>query len=162
MRRRKQSFKQKALLVMLLAAGMIFGGMACAAGAPLIIEVIKPQAETAAQTGDKPRILLYHTHTWEAYEMTEETQYMPTETWRTKDTRYNMVRIGEYLAQCLREQGFEVVHDQTAFEPPNLSSAYNRSLEMLMERFERGEQYDYIFDVHRDAYSGPYNGGNAA
>lgn len=106
--------------------------------------------------------MLYHTHTWEAYEMTEDTQYTPTETWRTKDERYNMIRIGQELEKCLTELGFDVVHDTTAFEPPTLSSAYTRSLEMIKARLQAGENYDYILDIHRDAYSGAYNGGNHA
>lgn len=123
------------------------------------------QAVTAAaeaEETDAPRVLIYHTHTWEAYEMTEQTRYEPTETWRTKDERYNMVCIGEALAQELTARGFLVVHDKTAFEPPTLSSAYTRSLGMLDARLDAGESYDYIFDVHRDAYSGDYNGANSA
>lgn len=131
-------------------------------GTPLVIEVVAPvppvvQA-TPAQT--RGRVLLYHTHTWEAYEMTEDTQYTPTETWRTKDDRYNMVRVGKELKKELEKLGFEVVHDTTAFEPPTLSSAYTRSLSMLEERLAAGERYDYILDIHRDAYSGAYNGAN--
>ena len=106
-------------------------------------------------------VLLYHTHTWEAYEMTEDAQYTPTETWRTSDERYNMVRIGEELKKELELLGFEVVHDTTAFEPPTLSSAYTRSLAMLEGRLAAGESYDYILDIHRDAYSGAYNGANS-
>lgn len=130
---------------------------------PLVIEVIRePQALAASAVGDqRPRVLLYHTHTWEAYEMTADTSYTPTETWRTKDDRYNMVRVGERLAAELEMRGFVVVHDATDFEPPNLSSAYSRSLGMLDARLDAGESYDYILDVHRDAYSGPYNGGNS-
>ncbi|MBR4038907.1 MAG: stage II sporulation protein P [Clostridia bacterium] len=152
-----------AVLLMLLAGCMLGYGCMMNDRQPLVIEVIA-QAETDAESEDaayRPRILLYHTHTWEAYEMTDDTQYVPTETWRTKDERYNMVRIGEELDRCLSELGFTVVHDKTAFEPPNLSSAYTRSLEMLRTRLSSGEQYDYIFDIHRDAYSGPYNGANA-
>lgn len=129
----------------------------------LTIEVISPGADvqTAAGVGDdRPRVLIYHTHTWEAYEMTDAASYTPTETWRTMDERCNMVRVGEQLAQALTAQGFEVVHDTTAFEPPNLSSAYTRSLAMLEERLAAGEHYDYILDVHRDAYSGMWNGAN--
>ncbi|MBP3428744.1 MAG: stage II sporulation protein P [Clostridia bacterium] len=128
----------------------------------LVIEVIDQEAEPAAAqalTG-QPRVLIYHTHTWEAYEMTEDAQYTPTETWRTMDERFNMVRIGRELAAELTSRGFYVVHDTTAFEPPNLSAAYTRSLAMLDERLGGGEAYDYIIDLHRDAYSGPYNGGN--
>lgn len=133
---------------------------------PLTIEVIAAQEETLAaaalQDTGKPSVLLYHTHTWEAYEMTEDAQYTPTETWRTQDERCNMLRVGEELARCLTDLGFAVVHDRTAFEPPNLSGAYTRSLAMLEARLAAGETYDYIFDIHRDAYSGLYNGANCA
>ena len=127
----------------------------------LTIEVLSPVADAQAELTDAPRVLVYHTHTWEAYEMTEDAQYTPTETWRTMDDRYNMVRVGERLCEELTALGFAVVHDTTAFEPPNLSSAYTRSLAMLEERIAAGEHYDYILDVHRDAYSGLYNGANA-
>lgn len=131
---------------------------------PLVIEVMTSQSETmaAAQTADieRARVLIYHTHTWEAYEMEEDAAYQPTETWRTKDDRYNMVRVGEALAGELEKLGFVVVHDKTAFEPPNLSQAYTRSLKMLRERLAAGETYDYVLDIHRDAYSGLWNGAN--
>ncbi len=150
------------------AALIALAAFACAAGwaawrlhtsrAPLVIEVIAPGAQETPQ--ERPRILLYHTHTWEAYEMTEETMYTPTETWRTRDARFNVIRVGEELAQCLDDLGFDVVHDTTAFEPPNLSDAYTRSLAMLQAREAAGETYDYILDIHRDAYSGLYNGAN--
>lgn len=160
---------RRAAALLALAAFACAGSAALSARAgrvPLTIEVIGRQtdalAAAAVRDEEKPSVLLYHTHTWEAYEMTEEAQYVPTETWRTRDERYNMLRVGEELARCLRDLGFAVVHDTTAFEPPNLSGAYARSLAMLEERLAAGETYDYIFDVHRDAYSGLYNGANCA
>lgn len=130
---------------------------------PLTIEVISSDVDALAASRpaiDQPRVLIYHTHTWEAYEMTDDTRYTPTETWRTKDEQYNMIRIGEEIARELTACGFYVVHDKTAFEPPNLSQAYVRSLEMIDERLDAGETYDYILDIHRDAYSGLWNGAN--
>lgn len=163
MRRHEKKGAAIAALLMLFLCGVLGCGYMISSRQPLVIEVVAPAGSTAAaeENPDQPRILLYHTHTWEAYEMTEDAQYIPTETWRTKDERYNMIRVGSELAECLSELGFSVVHDTTIFEPPNLSSAYTRSLEMLQERLARGEQYHYIFDVHRDAYSGLYNGSNS-
>ena len=130
---------------------------------PLVMTVLNQPTQSVAQAvaqEEQPRVLIYHTHTWEAYEITESERYTPTETWRTQDDHYNMVAVGEALAEELTARGFVVVHDTTAFEPPNLSTAYTRSLTMLRSRLDAGEQYDYLFDVHRDAYSGAYNGGN--
>lgn len=144
-----------------LLALLCMPGAAQAQRTPLKIEYIAPAAEEkATPMQERPRVLIYHTHTWEAYRMTEEAQYVPTETWRTRDEAHNMIRVGEALAGELEALGFAVVHDKTAFEPPKLSDAYNRSLQMLEARLAEGERYDYIFDIHRDAYSGPYNGAN--
>ena len=105
-------------------------------------------------------MLIYHTHTYEAYQATETENYKPTEKWRTRDENHNMIAVGDALARALTARGFIVVHDTTAFEPPTLSTAYKRSLAMLRTRLDAGERYDYWLDVHRDAYSGSYRGAN--
>ena len=97
------------------------------------------------------RVLIYHTHTYEAYEQVEGDRYEPTEQWRTKDETHNVVAVGAALAGSLRASGIEVIHDCTAFEPPNLDDAYARSLNMLETRMKGGEVYDLYIDLHRDA-----------
>ena len=99
------------------------------------------------------RVLIYHTHTYEAYTATESMPYTATEKWRTANEERNVVAVGAYLTELLTSAGIEAVHDATAFEPPKLSTAYARSLEMLRKRLEAGESYDLYIDLHRDAYS---------
>lgn len=106
------------------------------------------------------RVLIYHTHTYEAYAQEPTSPYKETEKWRTADEKYNMVRVGEELAALLRGLGMEVVHDTTAFEPPDLSGSYARSLQMLEERRAAGESYDLYIDLHRDAYAASQTGSN--
>ena len=118
------------------------------------IEVLNPQTP---KTG---RVLIYHTHTYEAFAQVEGNRYQETETWRTADSAHNMIRVGEELAALLRSLGVEVTHDTTAFEPPVLSTAYTRSLEMLEKRIAAGETYDLYIDLHRDAYVASYGGNN--
>lgn len=118
------------------------------------IEVIRTEAP-------KPkRVLIYHSHTYEAFAQTEGNRYQETEQWRTADSAHNMIRVGEELTTLLRALGVEVVHDTTAFEPPVLSTAYTRSLAMLEKRIANGEVYDLYIDLHRDAYSASYGGSN--
>lgn len=116
----------------------------------LRVEVIRDAPSTE---GNSPRVLIYHTHTWEAYTQVDDARYEETETWRTKDNGANVVAVGAALANSLRALGCAVVHDSTAFEPPNLDTAYQRSLAMLEERTEKGERYDLYIDLHRDAIS---------
>lgn len=114
----------------------------------LQVEIIR--ATPAPETGKS--ILIYHTHTWEAFAQVEEAPYVETEKWRTKDNGANVVAVGDALTAALQAMGYTVVHDTTAFEPPNLDDAYTRSLAMLEERIGRGERYDLYIDLHRDAY----------
>lgn len=113
-----------------------------------------------AATAPPRKVLIYHTHTYEAFSQVEGDRYQETEKWRTADPEHNVVRVGEELAALLRGLGIEVVHDTTAFEPPVLSSAYSRSLAMLERRAEAGERYDLYIDLHRDAYIASQKGPN--
>ena len=95
------------------------------------------------------RILIYHTHTHEAYEQVEGDPYKALDAWRTVDAGHSVVRVGKELAAALRQYGFDVVHDTTDHEGNELSTAYSRSLETLMNY---KESFDLYIDLHRDAY----------
>jgi len=114
----------------------------------LRVEVVR-STQAPPMTGK--RVLIYHTHTWEAFEQEAGNRYQETEKWRSKDDAFNMVAVGNALTRALEALGCTVVHDETAFEPPDLSTAYQRSLEMLEERQTAGESYDLYIDLHRDA-----------
>lgn len=97
----------------------------------------------------KYRVLIYHTHTHEAYEQVDNNRYVAIEAWRTCDHSHSVVRVGQELATLLRERGFEVVHDTTDHEQNELGTAYTRSLQTL-ESYE--QPFDLYIDLHRDAY----------
>ena len=99
---------------------------------------------------ERPRVLIYHTHTHEAYAQTAADPYRETESWRTEDQTHSVVRVGEALAVLLTDYGFDVVHDTADYEYPRLNTAYARSLEMLEAR--RGETFNLCIDLHRDAW----------
>lgn len=109
------------------------------------IEVI-PQA---AEEKPIPRVLIYHTHTHEAYEQDSDDPYEALEAWRTNDADHSVVRVGEALTQLLKSYGFEVTHDTTDHEGDALSTAYERSLKTL-EGYKSA--FDLYIDLHRDAY----------
>lgn len=119
--------------------------------------VFQMEVIRTAEKAHQGRILIYHTHTWEAYRQVETDRYQETEKWRTKDESYNVVAVGTALASALEALGYTVVHDTTAFEPPKLEDAYARSLTMLERRTEAGETYDLYIDLHRDAIASTSN-----
>lgn len=116
-----------------------------ARGAGMKIEVLPLPSPTPAL-----RVLIYHTHTHEAYAQTAEDPYLETEQWRTTDRAHSVVRVGDALADSLRDMGVQVVHDTTDHEPPKLGTAYTRSLETLEAHAD--ERFDLAIDLHRDAY----------
>ena len=105
------------------------------------------------EKADKPRVLIYHTHTYEAFEQNPDDPYPECGKWRTQDSRYNIVRVGDALTKELEALGVEVVHDTTEHEPPKLGTAYLRSLKTLEGYAQRGEEFDMMIDLHRDAAS---------
>lgn len=113
------------------------------------LELSAPESTAAPAAEDVPRVLIYHTHTHEAYEQTEADPYEALEAWRTDDEEHSVVRVGGELAQQLRALGCEVVHDTTDHELDDLSTAYTRSEETLLS-YE--EPFDLYIDLHRDAY----------
>lgn len=109
----------------------------------LSIELIPTMPE------DRPSVLIYHTHSHEAYEQVDHDRYVAIEAWRTHDQDHSVVRVGAELALLLRDRGFDVVHDTTDHEQDELSTAYTRSLQTL-ETYE--QRFDLYIDLHRDAY----------
>lgn len=112
------------------------------------VENLVPKTYTA--TG-KINVLIYHTHTTEAYRQDGEDTYEPSGSWRTKNNEKNIVKVGETLKTALEAKGYTVIHDTTNHEPPKLSTSYSRS-EVTMQKYK--EQYgeiDLYIDVHRDA-----------
>lgn len=104
--------------------------------------------------GSDPKILIYHTHTTEAYTATESSPYVQTSSYRTADTSKSVIAVGDALAERLRtEYGFSVLHDITDHEPPSLKTAYDRSEGTMRRYLERYPSLVLFIDVHRDASS---------
>ena len=104
--------------------------------------------DPTAPPPSSPRVLIYHTHTHEAYAQTEDDPYEAIEAWRTEDEKHSVVRVGEALSALLREKGYDVTHDVTDHEQDDLGTAYVRSNETLNVY---AEPFDLYIDLHRDA-----------
>lgn len=122
---------------------------------PIIAPLITPSPAPLPR-GDEPLILIYHTHTTEAYAPTERYDYEPSGESRTRDNDMNIVAVGELLAKTLNEKyGIPTLHDITDHEPPALKSAYSRSLKTMLAYRERYPSLIMYIDVHRDSGKGP-------
>ena len=119
------------------------------------IQLSREQAQAMLDLrGDAPRILIYHTHTTEAYTQTADSPYKEAGGWRTRDNTKNVVAVGEALTACLRDvYGFSVIHDITDHEPPKLATAYERSEQTMQKIRETYPSIELCIDLHRDTFT---------
>ena len=114
-------------------------------------ELQKPFA--AALGEEEPQVLILHTHGSEAYTPGPgaEGGIVWSGDYRTTDYRYNVVRVGDEMAEALGEAGLSVLHDRTLYDYPNYSGAYDRALAAIRKYLERYPSIRFVLDVHRDA-----------
>lgn len=98
-----------------------------------------------------PQILIVHTHASESY--SNDRDYELTDTDRTQDLRYNMVRVGEELYKELSLRGYNVIHDKTIHDYPSYTSSYKRCSDTITEYLQKYPSICAVFDIHRDAIS---------
>lgn len=101
-----------------------------------------------------PQILIYHSHTTEAYTMDGTDIYEESDDHRTTDPNFNTIRIGEEMKAVFEAAGLEVIHDDTLYDYPVYSGAYDRSAEGIAAILEEYPSIQLVLDVHRDALVG--------
>lgn len=107
---------------------------------------------TLSQEG--PQILIMHTHGTEAYTMADGDDYTPSDTARTTDENYNMIRVGEEMKAVFESMGLSVVHDTSLYDYPSYTGSYARSLKGIQSYLEEYPTISVVLDVHRDALIG--------
>jgi len=114
-----------------------------------IPDLQQPFAAELAGTG--PQVLILHTHGSESYTPADREGIVWSGDHRTTDARYNVVRVGDAIADTLAEAGVSVLHDRTLYDYPNYSGAYDRSLAAIETYLAQYPSIRFILDVHRDA-----------
>lgn len=98
-----------------------------------------------------PQILVMHTHGSEAYTPAGLDRYDASDSNRTQDPRYSVIRVGDELAERLEEQGLRVLHDREIYDYPSYTGSYSRSGEAVARYLERYPEIAVVIDLHRDA-----------
>lgn len=90
---------------------------------------------------DRPQILIYHTHSQEAFANSVE-----------GDMNTTIMGVGEVLTRLLEEQyGYNVMHHLGQYDVENRDYAYNNSLPALEQLLEENPTIEVVIDLHRDA-----------
>jgi stage II sporulation protein P len=97
-------------------------------------------------------VLIYHTHTREAYTPEFEGQYVACGDFRTDDQQYSVCAVGEKLANLLSSQyGFSVMHDTTMNETTPFTQSYDKSLTTMESDIAQNPNLGIFIDVHRNS-----------
>lgn len=109
------------------------------------------QPFAAALADDGPQILILHSHGSEAYTPAVDDGIVWSGDHRTTDARYNVVRMGDAMAEEFSKAGLSVLHDRTLYDYPEYAGAYDRSLTAIDRYLKEYPSIRFVLDVHRDA-----------
>lgn len=101
-------------------------------------------------TGPEPKVLILHTHATESYTRQGE-DYEESSAFRTLDTQYNLVSVGEQVAQILQNAGITVIHDRTLHDYPSYNGSYNHARKSIQQILKENPEICLVLDLHRDA-----------
>ena len=99
----------------------------------------------------EPQILIIHTHSSEAYTPAGLDRYEASDTNRTEDKEYNIVRVGDELTALLQQAGLNVIHDREIYDYPSYTGSYERSGAAVQSYLEQYPSIAIVIDMHRDA-----------
>ncbi|MBZ9635350.1 stage II sporulation protein P [Clostridium sp. FP1] len=97
----------------------------------------------------KPRVLIYHTHTCEAYRTTDKETFKTT---NSLDPTRSVCAVGDVISGELENKyGIAVIHDKTVHDKGDYNNAYKKSGVTLDKYLKEYEKFDLIIDLHRDS-----------
>ena len=102
-------------------------------------------------TAAEPTVLILHTHTTESYTKVKGETYEETAAFRTLDEAYNMVSVGDHLAQLLTDGGVTVIHDRELHDYPSYNGSYNHARKAMERNLKENPSICLVLDLHRDA-----------
>lgn len=100
---------------------------------------------------DRAQILIIHTHSSEAYTPAGLDRYEPSDSFRTEDSEYNIIRVGDELTALFQAAGLNVIHDRNIYDYPSYTGSYSRSGQSIEEYLQEYPDIAIVLDVHRDA-----------
>ena len=115
------------------------------------LDALMKTRPAAVFTDEMPQILILHTHATESYTMPEGQEYNDDGATRTENTDYNVVRVGDEIADVFEEAGISVLHDRTLYDAAGYNGAYDRAEMSIQAYLEKYPSIHFVLDIHRDA-----------
>ena len=120
---------------------------------PFVSGLQKLPAELTQTKETNGSVLIYHTHTNEAYLKTEEERARAQYAGRSNDAEYTVVKAGNALTEALEGYGISTVHDISNNEVNGYNRCYATSMSNIAALTQQNGKYSLYIDLHRDSYS---------
>lgn len=98
----------------------------------------------------EPVVLIFHTHTTEAYLPSYNGLFYEDFQTRSTDSTQNMIRVGEEICKVLENNKIGYIHDKNIYDE-SYEGAYSRSRVTVEKYLEQYPTIEIVLDVHRDA-----------
>ena len=106
----------------------------------LNVEALLGKDVTIKSDVEGPQILIYHTHSQEAYKDSV-----------AGDKTTSIIAVGEYLAQLLSQTyGIEVLHHKGEYDVEDHAKAYSAAKPAIQKILEENPTIEVVIDLHRD------------
>jgi len=102
-------------------------------------------------TENAPKVLILHTHATESYTRQPGEIYEEDSDYRTFNSAYNMLSVGEELKKVLEAGGVSVLHDQSLHDYPSFNGSYSHARETIATYLQAFPSICMVIDLHRDA-----------
>ena len=105
-------------------------------------------------------VIIYHTHTMEAYCTTEADRYRVQKAYNeTKDNTRNVVAAGEWIRQSLSTRHITTLHDLTIHYEDRVNGVwqdcYYFGVQTLQGLLQANTKAQLVMDIHRDGVTNP-------
>ena len=114
-----------------------------------IAALLAQPVELAVQQTSEPQVLIYHTHTSEAYMDDYTGYYDDSFAVRTTDASHSVVTVGDAITRKLNAAGIVTIHDTQVYDTP-YRGAYDRSMVTVEKLLRQYPTIRVTLDVHRD------------
>ena len=109
------------------------------------------EGTTVKLASDGPQVLIIHTHGSEAYTPGIADSYSSSDNYRTEDSEFSVIRVGDELASCFESYGISVIHDRNVYDYLSYTGSYARSEDAIKKYLEEYPEISVVIDLHRDS-----------
>ena len=110
----------------------------------------KPLTFKTEKDSGSPQVLIYHTHTGEAYLDEDTDRFYESYYSRTNNNDFNVTAVGEAMKRALEKKGINTLHDLTVHDS-TYDGSYERSARTASDDMEKYPSIKVVLDIHRDA-----------